>query len=996
MGRRRLVLAALWLLMGGGALLAGLGGSALAATLTVDSGGDPNATLELRPYRLPDGSEAEMVVITGRQITLTIDAVVITGQRIEIDVSGGVVRVIGPGSFASGEERLEGDDLELRLDDERLSAITAVVFTSAIDVRGAVADRLPGQVTLLEGLASPCSRCGQETMDYAFSAARMMLFPGDRLVAWDVVILIRDTPVLSLPVLVIPLAQGDRQPQLLVVTGTATEQGEVRLTWPYVAGRHALGTFSVRYLVDVDPNRSAGLVGRLLGGAVERQYVGFELHHRYYDDRANAQLRLAYDPGRLPREGSTLLPALTERPPTWTADLSYTTEQDAPGTSVLATLRLDDRVARGRWLYQLALAEETEVLLARFDSMGYIDTDLGFDPRTPPAYASRSTPRRTAMRLRLDATDLSPVHLGALRVTVLHADLGLFEDAANPVNREAARLGIVSGGRLLLGHQVVLDRLPLWRGATLEGENRFEGRYYDTLERAVTWRSRMALQQSFGNVAQLGLSFDRDVEEGETPFRFDAAAARARTQLGVRFSFTPGRWLNLSSEGGYLFVEARRPETVGWLPLNTRLQLFGHLSWIDLSLSHHWPIADDDPGTLTGRLTLQARRSPADFRLTIDHLQDLLPDPGPPWFSESRTQVDWLAAVDRVASLQLGVTYRHQPLPEAGVVRHWDPLDARLTLGSMRSGDSRPGLRLQAMVELTEPSVERLTVELRANVGQLELNASQQMTLSGDPLPTATTPRPTAVIQDARLSVRWRDVLQLETRGLIWLPPSLLGHDLNERNRTLTVQLRELRPADDGRWEVSYRTTFDPNLGADGGRRDSVFEVRLALFHERLWAVNYNLEALADWALRDDRQPEPYLRRASLIFGADAFERVGLQGRLSYVATYDLASESVNRRELTIGELTVALRPTDELTVGARFRDVWDLTGSNADRSPWTFRPEVFFVWDRCCWALVGAWDSATGSIRIALTGPGSSTGLEQVFDTDLTLPRRPLGDDQP
>jgi hypothetical protein len=105
--------------------------------------------------------------------------------------------------------------------------------------------------------------------------------------------------------------------------------------------------------------------------------------------------------------------------------------------------------------------------------------------------------------------------------------------------------------------------------------------------------------------------------------------------------------------------------------------------------------------------------------------------------------------------------------------------------------------------------------------------------------------------------------------------------------------------------------------------------------------------------------------------------------------------EELGRSELTIGELTVAVRPTDQLTVGARIQDVWEFTGSDPARSPWNFQPEVFFVWDRCCWALAGSWNAETGSVRMVLTGPGADTGLEQVLDTDWTLPRAPLREDE-
>ena len=167
--------------------------------------------------------------------------------------------------------------------------------------------------------------------------------------------------------------------------------------------------------------------------------------------------------------------------------------------------------------------------------------------------------------------------------------------------------------------------------------------------------------------------------------------------------------------------------------------------------------------------------------------------------------------------------------------------------------------------------------------------------------------------------------------------------------------------------------------------------MRLALLQESLGPWLISVEGQAEWAWADGVQPETFLRRASLVVGADAWERIGVQGRLGYQATYDRSTEGLARSELTIDDLTFAVHATDSLLIGARLRDVWELTGTDAARSPWNFRPEVFFVWDRCCWALSGAWNAATGTVRFVLTGPGASTGLEQVLETGWSLPRAEL-----
>ncbi len=952
-------------------------GTASAATLTVDAGDDPNARLELRTYTLPDGTEAELVVLSGEAIVVTVGDVRIEGSRLEIDVDRQLVRVVGEGAFEVGDERVEGTDLEVALDEERVRAIDAIVFTGAIDVAGDLAERLPGQVTFANAFASPCTRCGQTTADYGFYADRLVLYPGDRLVGHGVTVVIRDVPVLRLPVLVWPLASGDRQPQLVVTSGSATQRAEVRVRWPYVAGDAALGTFTVRYLAEVDPSRQAGPGARLLGGAVETNAFGFELDHRAYDDLGSAALTVAYDPGRGPDPTD---PSRARVEPTWTVRARYATEPGGPGPDIDVALSRDDATVSGRWLYAALLADERQGVRGTFTSQGYVDTDPDVDPDTPPVYAGRGTPLWTGVRLRLEPLDAAPWRVGRLQVTAAALDVGVFEDVANPTNRRAAALGIVDDGRVSVAHTVRLDPVTLWPGARLEADNAFEGRYYGSGERAVTWRSRLALQQHFGDAAQLELAAVRDVEEGETPFRFDAASPRARTEATARFSARLAPWASVTSSGGYVFVESRRPETVGWSPLVTRVDLFGDRTWLGAGVEHRWPIGEDDAGTLAAQVSVQGRANPAELRLSIDHVTDLQREIGPPVVDDGQTTVAWSVAVDRTVALAFDGTYRAVDPDAAAAGPGWTSARARVSLGSLRAGDARPGLGLEADLDLSLSRITDLTVTARGEAGPVAIDLRERVSL------------PDASVTDTRVNVTWRDVASLEARGFVWLPPAWFGfEDPEPRPRSLSVRLGEARLRGEPRWEATWRTTLDPALAADGGRRDTRFEARLALVQERLGPVNLSVEGLAEWSLADARLSEAYLRRAAVVFGADAWDRVGFQGRLGYAGAFNPATGELSRRELSIQDLTLAVRATDEVLVGARLRDVWELTGTVTERSPWTVRPEVFFVWDRCCWALVGAWDASTGDIRLALTGPGGGTGLGQVIETDLVLPRAPL-----
>jgi hypothetical protein len=958
----------------------------LAATIEVDGSADPNSRLELRRYLLPDGTEAELYVLEGDPIVVVIDGVQrIEGRLIEFDPQARVVRIVGPGSFETEEQRIEGIDLEIALDEERLLGRDVLIVLSEIDVSGLEAVRHPGQIDVRGGLFSPCSRCDQETWDYGFRAHSLRVYPGDRLVAEGVTVLVRDVPVLWLPGLVLPLAEGDRQPVLRIDRATAAQRARVELRWPYVAGRESLGTFTVRYEADVDVADAGGISGRLLGGSVTTSYLGGSLDHRLYTDTGSGRLQVTFTPAFL----SPTAPG-GRTPARWSVIARFESDPALPPPAIAVRLERVDARIPGRWEYGLALEGEAEGVRGRFDSQGFIDGAAfhaaGVDPLVSPSYADRTTPRATFARVRLEPLRVGDLRVGPLQLDALAVDLGAFADVSNPANRAAAARAVSDGGRVLVRHAQTLAPLGLWSGATVDGRNDFEGRYYDTAERLVRWRSVVTFRQEFGGAGSLTLQADRDVNEGETPFRFDAIPLRNRSDATARLVLTPVRWLRAETRGGYTFGDTRRPEDVGWNDLDSSLRLFADRSWIDLELRNRYDLKTPDPGTLDSILTVQARSTTLDLRVRVTHVQDMLPEPGLPLVSDTRTDASWRTALDRTLAIELSTGYRYQPPLEAdGDRRFWDPLDVRLSLGSMAEHDPRPGVRGQLLYDVHADRATRLQVDARAAIGSAEVDGFQRFELpDGGP-------------SDSRLRLRWPGVLSAEARGLVLLRPTWLGlAEGAARARTVSVQVRDLPERGDARFQLTHRTTVDPNLAeGEGGRRNSSLELRVSLLQERLGPVSLSVDGSAEWALADDVLERTHLRRSSVTFGLDAFERVGVQGGLSYLGSYSAARGELSRSELVLDRVTLTVRATDELVVGARMTDVWDFTRSRADRSPWNFQPELFLLWDRCCWAFAASWNSATGAVRLVLTGPGAETGLEEILESPLTLPRRPLRDDE-
>jgi hypothetical protein len=691
--------------------------ASLAASIVVDGSADPDSRLEFRTVTLPDGTLGELIVIEGNPIVVVIDGERrLEGTLIEFDPQARVIRIVGPGSFETPDQRIEGTDLEILLDDEQLAGRDVLIVLSEIDVWGVSALRQPGQVDVQGGLFSPCARCDQEIWDYGFRAHSLRIYPGDRLVAEGVTVLVRDASVLWLPLLVLPLADGDRQPVLRIERGSATARASVELRWPYVAGRDAFGTVTLRYEADVDPAAASGPAGRFLGGAVRTQYLGGDLDHRFYTDTGAGRVTVTYRPGYLEpgQPGGRLTPH-------WSVSARFDTDSDAGLPSVVVRLDRHDATVPGRWEYRLDLVGEAEGVRGRFDSQGFVDTPTtvaaGVDPLTAPSYADRTTPRRTLARLRLEPASLEGARLGPLRLDELAVDAGAFSDVSNPANRSAAVGRTTDGGRLVVRHAQTLAPLPLWSGATVDGRNVFEGRYYDTAERLVRWRTVVALTQTFGNAGSLSVAFDRDVNEGETPFRFDTIPLRNRTEITARLALTPATWLRFETHTGYTFLDTRRPEDVGWQDLDSRLTLFGDRAWIDLWAANRYELRSGDPGTLEAALTLQGRRAPAEVRLQVNHVQDLAPGlRAAADGSATRTSASARAAIDRVLSLDVATGYRPQPPVAVPPARadHWDPLDVRLGVGSLAERDARPGGRLQRLFDLDEGRLTRAQIDARA------------------------------------------------------------------------------------------------------------------------------------------------------------------------------------------------------------------------------------------------------------------------------------------
>lgn len=947
---------------------------ASAARIGIDAAHDPDSRLEIRTVVLPGGEEVQLYVLLGEGLRITIDDSLLEADHVEVDLTNRLVRVIGFGRYTSGSEVVAGDDLVIDLRDESFAGDDVLLISDQIEVTGDRASRVPGLIRVAMGRFSPCTRCGQDVEDYGFAAERLEIFPGDRLVAYDVTVLIRGAAVLTLPIMVLPIGPQDRMPRFEYLTGTATQRARITLSWPYVAGPHAYGDVGVRYYADVLPGASR--VGdALLGGAVERSYVGGFIQHRFYTERGKGRFEVDYTPAFQTDEGRT--------EPLFRVRFEYADEEviGPPRTALLVSR--DDHERERFWEATLTHDAVSQGVRGRFSSQVYLDLDLEGPVRTP-SYASRTVPLMTVARLQLEPEEVRSLSLGPVRVDRLLVDLGVFQDRSNPLNRSAAVTPYVTTGRVVEGHRVALSPLPLWSGMTLEGRTDFTGYYYATAERQVEWLTSLTARQAFGRTGSLSITFTRDVREGETPFRFDLFSYRSRTDLRGQLRLDPAPWLRFEQRGGYVFLDDRSPDNEGWLPLASTLTLLRNLDWVTLTLRNEYDPEEGDPGTLDATLELRTRGT-FSGRLEVTHSQDLAVRPdrltGEPR-DTSRTAVEASAGLTGVFDLSVETAYRYDPPPgEPGEPREqFEDLNVRLTLGTLRHDDRVPGLAVTYAHDLNVGQVSAFEVAAAATLGPLEFDAMERLSL------------PTGRLARSQLRLAWPGVAALQAEGLVWLPTGWLGFPQPEPYaRNLLFTLEEAPERGSPTWQVRFATRLDPALGPVGGYgfRNSTLTGRVLLEDRLVGPVRFSVDGFAELLWQDDVQPSTYLRRANLRFGVDVYERVGLQGTLGYVGQYSLAEAEVTSARLSLQEVALVVRPFDSLYLGAVITDVWELTGSDPSRPAFNLQPTFVAVWNRCCWAVYGSWNSATGAVAITLTTPGADQGIGNVFDTGWLIPRR-------
>ena len=955
-------------------------GVASAQQVTIDTFDDPFARLELRTVPLPGGEERTIYVISAERVELAQEGLLVVASRLEFDPTAGTARIIGRGRVERPGETLVGEDMLIELSGGRLDGNDVVVITDTVYVVGEQAQRVEGRISVMQGRLAPCAQCGPTVEDYAFMADRIEILPGDRLIAWDAVLLIREAPFLPFPLLVLPIAEPNRSPRLVIESGTADERAEVRVDWPYVSGPNAYGTFTARLLIRVDPERGAFLDGRLLGGRPEHAALAGAIDHRFYDARGAGRVTFSYLPELEDAEGNVT----GER----TVRFGATYDTDAASGDPRLSFRVARDDAARPDLLEVEGSTSTRLSTFRATLRTQLAIPLVMGVTPTPSWDGGGAPRTTPLQFTLAGGDATRLQIGTLRIEGVNVDLGVFEDAPDPTNRSAITRALATTGRIQANHVTTLDATRLLGFVTLSGENRFQGRYYATGERQVDWSTSLRTSLEAGSIAGLNVTWRRETREGETPFAFERISLRTRSDLQASFSLTPFDGYALTGSGGWIFVDDRAPDEEGWTPTTLTLEAFGNVPALAFSAVHRANPRIEDVGTLEVTASL---RYPGDryvAAISGSHLQDLdTTQPQADRGAEPNDATNGSGTIQlgieriAVASIETGWDVDREAEDEEDLFT-WESVTTRATLGTSDRGDRIPALEARwtfdpEVEDLRETS--RVSYDAAIDVGAIRLELAETY----GPAETG--------VGSHRLSLFWDDLVRADLEGVTILPGDVLQLPADPTaSRPVTVTLQDAGGIQGIGFRARYRGTFVPTDEEGWERRDSAFEATLRLSERSILGdrVQAVIDAFVDVPLPDDVQPEPFLRRANLAVGMDVFGRVGLQGTFGYAGRYDRSSEEVTSGRLAFESVSLTVQATRELYVGATLNDVWELIdeepSSDLEFDP---RPTFFAAWDRCCWALYTQWDTRTGEIVITLGRPGTREGRVLGFEEGPTIP---------
>jgi hypothetical protein len=560
---------------------AGLGSIAEAKTIKILEAD----RLELRNVVPPGGGEAqELVIITGNPAIIQVDDDELEADRIEYNKTKRTLTIIGNGIYRTKTETVAAQDLTVDLETQGLEGEDVLISTKEIDVIGVSAERVPGQLDVVDGYFSPCARCGRTPNDYGFRAESLTLYPGDRLIGRNVTVLIADEPVMFLPIVVLLLNDPSRQPRLDFKTNDPTDGTIIEADLPFVTGDYGIGFTFLRYFENRTPSFGVGFEWQLynLFDATNTSKLFFLILPPKPKTAGSStgtefgvgdQALLAYQldskgvidltPGAEPEDA---LPEIKYEAQITRADNGIKSEDRRGGT---------DR----RTDYKLQLDVGTPEYNATLEGKGVIDhrdpQELIQNQQQPDDFGS--------LEFRFTALGNWLPKFEPFSVTSFGLTLGNIRDRVDINNasarREAGLSPYISAGRFTINYGLAFNQ-PLWEGANLTASQGFTGRYYTTrnsspddptqpgeYERNIQTNLTAGFTQTLlGGNLTFGANYNYAISEGESPFAdgFNFGRRPATETGSLNIGARPFDWLSLSASDSINF----RKTEFKWDPAN--------------------------------------------------------------------------------------------------------------------------------------------------------------------------------------------------------------------------------------------------------------------------------------------------------------------------------------------------------------------------------------------------------------------------------------------
>lgn len=899
-------------------------------------------SLELRNV---DGQE--IVVISGENLDLRVDDDIVKAKRVEFNRTERTLTLVGKASYYTAEDdrTTKGNDLVVDLSTQALTGQDVLMSDTNLEIRGKQFERVPGQMRAEGGYFTTCARCGQTSNDFAFRAERMILYPGDRMVAYKAQLLIADAPVMYLPVVVLPLNDKSRQPRAII--GQDARDGfTVEADLPFSIGHSTLGTSMLRYY---------GNRGSRIGGGVDmRTYAPTS-----FIDRADLYVTAIPKPNdsqNKQREGYDvdLNFSVKGRLATSQAeqDINYTFTAERKDTG-----RAEDDPDRGVTKIDFRVKAD----YPRFNTeFVYVDRFGGAEPKV----AIREPYRKVEATI-----DPKPVSVGNLNAD-FKATAGRYTAQVNSRARSLRGKGPnITTTRLEEKHALSYVQ-PLWEKAEVKLENLFTGRYYGTGARTVDLSLTATLTQRWGDNNTFTIAQGYKRIEGTSPFQFDALnipkhniSAPLRLDLdtspakGANFRVSYVRdWFLPHDERGPLSINA----SVNREPVKASANLQYDSGGEELE-SFTYDVTLGDPNS--DKVTLVPATKAVPATPTTKGV------PARP--AHYKRSSKW-----PVPKLTVGVSGGYQRAN--GVL----PLDLKATVnGDVRSNyftvTTRYSLIKRQPIEQISTSFNAVSTRDTV-INPISISGSHTLTLD-DP----TTPKRSEANVRGDTSLNWRRYRISESHSLN-LERLQEGTDRKNGHGDVNFTVGTAE-GQETNWEIGYGGKYDMDRMG--------FTAPELTASARLTQPNRALSLAARVSMPGLDQDLTELKEASM-GGEWQSGRFALSGRAVYSRSRSTVNSKTALNEtLSLTPLKVGLglgsgeKPGAYITASLK-QDFVFINGVRQEPQP--LSPVLGLTIDRCCWVLQAEIDMVKKGFRLGIGLPGEMYPLYELTENGADVPLLP------